>query len=742
MIKETKAVCEFCQNRCRVIVHSENGKVVEIDEDRSYPMVDAMFPPIKACIRLRGAKEWFHHPDRLNFPLKRVGERGEGKWRQIPWELALDEVADRLKEAMGKYGKETVAFVGGTGRTREHFTGRFFNLLGTPNVAGQGNICWTPLVQTNMAMFGWPFVHRVYLVIEKGSKTKCILVVGMNPAHSRTRLWKSMRDAKEMGVKIIVVDPRRTEAADLADIWLQIRPGSDTALLMAMLNVIINENLYDKDFVAKWCYGFDELAKRVEEFTPEKVAGITWLPPDKIRETARILAQNTPASVVNGMGLEHQSNSIAGIQAMLSLMAITGSTDVEGGMYMPGPSRRAIIEPEMELRDLISPEQKAKQLGRDRFSLIGWKGHDLIMPPIKKVWGKYAGMSRSNAAGHDPSIYRAMITGRPYPVKALIGLASNPMITQANTKLVYKALKSLDLFVVSDYWRTPSAELADYVFPAASWLERPYLRAGWGIDNVIVGGEKALPSEVPGEYERRTDYEFWRGLGIRLGQEQYWPWSTLEETYDYQLQPLETTFKQFMAEGGFEFPARSYRKYEKLGFATATGKVELYSTVLDKLGHDPLPYYEESHENPLTKPQLAKEFPLMLITGGRFQFMYHSEHFNIDSVRRRHPHPLLQINPETAGKLDIKNGDWVWIESPRGRVRMKASLFDGIDPRVVHGEHGWWFPELPGEEPWLHGVWESNINVLTDDDPDVCDKASGGWPLKTALCRVYKVKGY
>jgi anaerobic selenocysteine-containing dehydrogenase len=247
---------------------------------------------------------------------------------------------------------------------------------------------------------------------------------------------------------------------------------------------------------------------------------------------------------------------------------------------------------------------------------------------------------------------------------------------------------------------------------------------------------------MPGEYEHWTDYEFCRGLGVRLGQEEYWPWKNLEEVYDYQLKPLGVTFESFMTKGGYDFPPNEYRKHEKIGFGTPTGKVELYSTILEKLGYDPLPSYEESFENPVSTPELAKKYPLMLITGGRFKPMYHSEKRQVDSLRRKHPHPLVQIHPDTAARIGIGDGDWVWIETRRGRVRMECKCFDGLDPRVVHAEHGWWFPELPGEEPWLYGVWESNINVVIDDAPDVCTKRGGGWPLKTALCKIYKVKQY
>jgi anaerobic selenocysteine-containing dehydrogenase len=200
--------------------------------------------------------------------------------------------------------------------------------------------------------------------------------------------------------------------------------------------------------------------------------------------------------------------------------------------------------------------------------------------------------------------------------------------------------------------------------------------------------------------------------------------------------------QQVIEEGGVTGYAVKEKIYEEMGFGTPTGKVELYSTVLERLGYNPLPRYYEPPESPVSNPELAKEYPLILITGGRHLPYFHSEHRQVDSLRKQHPHPITQINPETAGKLGIGDGDWVWIETLRGRVRQKCRLDKGIDPRVVHAQHGWWFPELPGEEPWLHGVWESNINVVTDDEPDHCNPINGGWPLRTGLCRVYKAKSY
>ncbi|MCX6013445.1 MAG: hypothetical protein NTV30_08590 [Chloroflexi bacterium] len=203
------------------------------------------------------------------------------------------------------------------------------------------------------------------------------------------------------------------------------------------------------------------------------------------------------------------------------------------------------------------------------------------------------------------------------------------------------------------------------------------------------------------------------------------------------------TFKKLLDQGGYLTKHTEFKSYERRGFfATNTGKAELASTIIQKLGHDPLPRFEEPPESPFSQPELAKEYPYILITGARFRPMFHSEWRQIDSIRRKRPYPQVQMNPETGKKLEINDGDWVWIETPRGRIRQKCQYFESLDPRVINCEHGWWFPELPGEEPWLHGVWESNANVLTDDDPDHCGKIHGGWPLRTALCKVYKAQEY
>lgn len=726
----------WCHNHCHVDVHVENRKLLKILEAENSPRGDQR-AVVRGCQRIRAASEYLYHPDRLRYPLKRSGKRGEGKWQEVSWDQALDEVAEKLNSIKEQYGAEAISTSSGTGRCHDEYRLRFFNILGSPNNVGQGNICYGPGTVVSLALFGWPDYFTGV-----GRTTKCVLLIGYNPQQSARGLWYSIQNSLKTGAKLIVIDPRCTPAAKKANIWLQIRPGTDSALLLSMIHVIIGEELYDKDFVKDWCYDFEEVKKRAEEYPPEKVESLTWIPAEKIREAARLYATTKPGVVIHNMGLEQQANGIESIHARYILTAISGNIDVKGGEELRTIHPELRTELEIECPEMLSEVQKKKQIGSERFRLMSRAGGELINETAKIR----IGAAHTNFC-HGPSLYRAMITGKPYPVKAMITAASNPLVTQPNTKLVYQALKSLDLYVVHDFWLTPSAEIADYVFPCASWLERPAIYDFQDHLSLIHVVDAAFPSYVEGEFDRRNGYDFWRGLGIRMGQEKFWPWPTKKEALAYRLERFGygTTFEEIVKNtGGNIRPLpKEEKKYERLGFGTATGKVELYSKVLQKLGYDPLPRYFEPPASPQRTPEMAKEYPLFLSTGERHLPFYHSEHRQMDTLRKEHPYPIVQMHPKTASTLGIEDGDWVWIETAMGRVRQKCQYFEGVDPRIVHAQHGWWFPELPGEEPWLHGVWESNINVVLDDDPDHCNPISGGWPLKGgSMCKVYRAKIY
>jgi anaerobic selenocysteine-containing dehydrogenase len=728
MAKEIKkSMCFWCKPRCQLRVEVEDNKLVRIGGS-----------PIKACPRKYCSDlERFYHPGRLNYPLKRVGAKGENKWERVTWEEALDQIAAKLGTLKDQYGPETLAVTRGTSRTHEEFTMRFLNLFGSPNQCGQAQICHGNSAVVATALFGWwPY----WMNTEKLDNTRCVMLIGRNPPHTHQTIWEGILKAKKNGTKLIVVDPRRCESAEEADLWLQIRPGTDAALLLGMINVIIEEELYDKEFVENWCHGFEELAERAKQYPLDKVAEITWVPKDQILAAARMFATETPSCAMEGMGVAHQPNSYSPIAARHIISAIVGNVDVPGGEELMGPSAM-ITEHEMEFSSALSREQRAKVLGK-QFRMYTDPGYELIQSNVERVWGKRCDMFGYTHIATAPSVYKAIAESDPYPVRAMITIASNPMVTIPDTKLVHRALKSLDLYVVIDYFMTPSAQLADYVLPGALWLERPHLWNYHCTTPVIRAGEAALPPSIPGKYDRRTDFDFWRGLGVRLGQEEHWPWETLEETYDYRLAPMGMTFKEMVERGKWEPESYEYKKYEKTGFGTPTGKLELYSTVMETLGYEPLPYYKEPPESPTRTPELSEEYPLILITGGRFHPFFHSEHRQVETLREKYPWATMQVHPDTAKDLGLADGDWAWIETQHGRVMQRVQTFEGIDPKVVHGQHGWWYPEMPGEEPWLHGVWISNINVCTNSDESTCDEALGSWPLRTFQCKVTKVKSY
>lgn len=722
-----QSFCNWCKGECGVLIYLQGDKLLKIEEDPAWPR--KVWPSIKGCIRRLAAVEWFYHPKRLNYPLKRAGARGSGQWKHISWDDALDEISARLADIKSKYGAEAVATTRGTLRTHEEYRTRFMNLFGSPNRIGQARICMGP-----RSVMGNIIAGKFSNFAIKPS-TKCIVLLGVDPLVSRPWVAKTLKDAKARGAQIITIDPRRTPAASMADLWIPLRPGTDAALLLGMINTVIEEGIYDKDFVDQWCYGFKALKERVKEYTPAVVAQITGVAPEIIVEAARIYAYNRPGTFIEGMGVEHAYNATQALHARWILAGLAGNIDVEGGEEQAS-GHDIVTAREIELADALPAGQWSKMLGADRFRLFSEQAEKMVIKNQTRVFGKASGTWACTGQGYAPSVYRAAITGKPYPVKAFITQAGNPMVTHPNTKLVYQVLMASDLYVVMDYFPTPSTAIADYVLPAASWLERPELWTFFDYSPHLFIRPAAVPNIIPGRYEHYRDFDLWRGLGMRLGQQEYWPWQTLEEAFNDRLKPLgfalETAPMVYTKK-------QQYQKYKKSGFATNTGKIEFYSTVLENLGYDPLPKYVEPKETPVGSPELNAEYPYMLITGGRSREYYHSEWRQVDTVRRCHPDPLVEIHPDTAAQHGIKEGDWVYIETLRGRIRQKAKLFADMDPGIVHAEHGWWLPEAPEADPSLYGVWEVNVNVLTTDEPEYCNPEIGVWPLRTALCKIYKV---
>jgi anaerobic selenocysteine-containing dehydrogenase len=680
------------------LLHVRDGRLVKVEGDRESPLNHGRLCPIGTV-----TLDLVYHPDRLKYPKRRIGARGSGKWQRISWDQALDEIAERLLAIREEFGPEAIAMGTGTGRHHIRWVSRFGHALGTPNWCEPGFAqCFHPRVNTCLLTFGdFPVSD-----FTGGVAPECIMFWGHNPTLSgpdgETRF--NVLEALEHNPKIIVVDPRQTELAKRAEVWLQVRPGVDDALALSMLNVIIGEELYDKPFVARWTHGFEALRERVKDYSPEWAEPVTWVAADKIRAAARLFAATKPALLDWGCAIEHTPKCIQTIRAISMLPALTANVDVPGawvfGMHGLGrfPS----------LIENLTPAANAKRLGADRFKLLGGEGADL-------------------PAAHIPTLLQAMREGTPYPVKAFLVFGNNTLSTYANTSLVYESLMKLDFMVCADLFMTPTAELADIVLPAASWPELNQLAGLPTVAaNVVLAQQQAVRIG-----ECKSDEEIFvelaRRMKLPVGTE------AVEDVLDAQLAAgkLGVTFAELKERGFVKVPFR-YRKFEDGGFKTPTGKIELYSTRLEALGYSPLPYYEEPPESPVSAPEVARDYPLVLTTGGRIPFFFNSEHRQIANLRKARRYPLAEIHPATAARHGIANGDWMWVETRRGRMQQKAKLTTGIDPRVIHVEHGWWFPEEPAPD---YGIWKSNVNLLTDNQPPY-DPAMGTYQLRGLLCRI------
>ncbi|MBP1689126.1 MAG: molybdopterin-binding oxidoreductase [Deltaproteobacteria bacterium] len=726
-----RGTCPICGMGCFTETQLRDGIPVKVKPDRASPHP-------ADCPRAGQALDYHDHAERVNFPLKRVGGRGQGKWQRISWDQALEEIAGKLATVRDQDGPEAVAMLGGSFKgPGDAAAWRFANLFGTPNRMHLGKNCGEAEFLSEWAVYGEIGAPGMLPV---AGVTKCAILWGVNPPASWSGHTLTMlQAARRQGTKLVVIDPRRTESAAIADIWVRLRPGTDGAFAYGMLNVIINEGLYDRDFVERWCIGFDELKALVQKYTPAKVAEITWVPAAQIVEVARLYATEKPGQLSFGLGVvELGKATLSAVLGKNFLRAITGNLDVRGGQVFDDHPELTCFREEMHWERLIHHPLRT----RDNVSAHIWpvasvRAMQLYLEAMAKVNPLGPGSAAYMVYPAPTCVWSAIIDRDPYPIKALITQGTNTLVALANAKRIYQAFTSpnLEMHVVMDHWMTPGAQLADYVLPASDGLERPNLGGMWGFSNVY----SAAPRTIEPRYERRDDYQLWRELGNRLGQQGEWP-ETLEGWFDQLLTPAGVSFAELAARDlPWLFPVPQAKRYEQKGFATFSGKVELKSSLLEKLGYNPLPAFEEPCWSPVSTPELAKDYPLVMTTGGSSPFYYRSQHKHLKKLRRQHPYAMLQIHPQTAQGLGIADGSAVYVETPLGRVRQQAQFADDLHPQVVHADGLWWYPEQSGTEPTLAGVWESNINVVIPDDPDHCDYA-GDNHFRGLLCRVYPVE--
>jgi len=677
--KEVPTDCTLCYHSCGCRVTVKDGRAVKIAGLNSHPLNHG-----KLCPKGANALATIYNPDRLRRPLKRI----DGSFREISWDQALDEIAERLLDLKKNFGPQVLGvFSGSIGVENFEMGGlvqRFKTAFGSPNFFSVESVCYRMRIRVRQMTFGR------YPVEEMDSHL--YILWGHNPEQSDFPLKLALKRNRNQGARLVVIDPKRIPLADMADLYLQIRPGTDGALALAMMHVIINEKLYDRDFIEQHTFGFERLVPHVQKYTPEWAEEVTWVPAEDIRRLARLFSGTRGASIYQGTCTQDQTaNGVQNSRAFSILQAITGNVDVPGGWVTSPPPR---------LRD-VSLGVEGNPMGADRY------------PLFVEMWGRKS-----------PYGVVTLVPGSiPEVLRAFFVIGGNPLVSMPDSNAFRNAFRKLDLLIVHDLFMTETAREAHYVLPACSHLEK------WGVAysyNVCHGLPFLMLRKkcIEPLYESWSEWKLFTELGKRLGLEDRFPWRSEEEMIAFELAPSGFSFDDLlnrMPEGVF-YTEKNYEQSEGR-YHSPSGRIEIYSETFERAGFDPLPTFLEPERGPRRASKaFLEKFPLILSTGSRHIGYTHSQHHGADALRKMYPEPLVQISPATANRFGIEDGDRVIVETNRGQVNMKAAVEERVADNVVLVPHGW--------------EGDANANLLTDVE---CREPMMGYPdMKSLQCRIRK----
>jgi cysteine desulfurase NifS len=705
-----KGICGICPAGCWIEAGMDNGRLVDIRPDTGHPLG-------MLCRRGEHAPEIIYSEHRLRYPMRRKGPKGTHEFERISWDDAYDIIVENLNTIKNESGPEAVSIYTGRGsfelslcdifQPRGVAVSSASSILfpfGSPNTMGVGALCYVSFAMIAPHVTMGRMLTDTFVDIENA---ETLVVWGANPATDSPPLDMYRLDAAaERGAEIFVIDPRRTETVTRTGAtWVPIRPGTDGALALSMIEVMIEEELYDETFAEKWCHGFDELARYAQHFTPEVTERITGVPAGTIRDLARRICRSTGACPIMYTGLEYSNSGIQAIRAVHTLFALAGFLDVPGGigLAMKGthfPVNRSCNQPNPDLDRAVA---------RDKFP----------------VYSHYRGES------HASGLVTSVLTGEPYRIRGLIIHGASLLTSWPQTSLWRDSLSKLDFVACIDRQLTADAAYADVVLPATTMFE---------IDSYMVYGPifRLRERVVEPVGEARNDYAIMAGLARRLGYGDLYPQSE-EELIRFVLEGSGFTPEDVRKAGGWvkiPSPMMEYKKWEKgglrddgrPGFDTPTGKFEIWSTTLDDYGYEPLPKYTEPTEGPVNDPHTAKQYPLVFNSGARPQTDFRSQHHGIAGLNRDLPEPTIQINTSDAESRGIGDGDLVEVSTPRGAVPFRARVGDNITPGAIECSMGGGTPV--GPRAWQ----EWNVNELTDLAN--YDEISGFPVYKALLCDV------
>ncbi len=684
--RTVRSICQFCHTNCGILIHQSADGGMRVEGDPDHPVNRG-----RCCKKAAVIPEVIGSKDRLKHPLKKT----PGGLKRISWDEALGFAADRLGEIRSTFGPLSLVRCGGAPvsyQCRDGFM-EFMGAFGSPNMTGAANLCMVPRMTAFKGVTGGIRPEPDY------GNTKLALFWGVDPSVSERfgaysaydGLAKIIPRLKERGARIISIDPFRSGTVRMADDWIRINPGSDVALGLAMMHVIIDEDLYDKAFVADHTEGFRALVEHVKPCHPQWAEVLTGIPEKVIKDLARTYAGTKPALIYEGNGLDMYTNGVDSVRTIAMLTGLTGNMDVPGGnVFMP-------FVPQSTLPTKAVPMDR--RVGRETFPVFG----EVPFPAVKE----------------------ALLRGEEGRPRAMIVHHCNPVLVQANERRTRQALENLDFLMVNEIFPTATSEMADLVLPITSDFESYGYRAYSSVE----GGFLALARPVaPPVGESRGVFEVEYEVAERMGLHGDYPFQDTPGWLEFMIKPGGITLERLMEEQiVYGTPPIQYRKYLEAGFNTPSGRLEFHSRLFEAHGQSPIPSYSHPAGEALDPSELSERGFSLLASSRRPAQFVHTKFKNLQTLSKSYPEPVVWMHPGDAADRGIGEGDLVDVRSPQGSIELRAGVTEDTKPGLVWVDFGW---GNPTDE-------KANINVLVNDA--YWDPVSGGTPNRLFPCEIKKV---
>ncbi len=677
LAEKTPTVCEICFWKCAGwVLKDKNGNIQKIIGNEKDPHSYG-----RLCPRGTGGLGMYYDKDRLKRPMIRVGKPGSQKFKEVSWKEALDYVAKKTKEVGEKYGYESIALLT-HGTTAHHFE-HLFKSMGSENIAEPAIAqCLGSREAGFRATYGSGLGSPEPVDIRNA---KCLVLIGSHIGENmHNGVVQDVSYGLDHGLSIITVDPRFSTIASKSKYWLPIKPATDMALLLAWMHILIYENLYDKEYVDKYTFGFEQLKEHVRPYTPEWAAAKTDLPADMIRKTAYEMAKASPAVAIHpGRHVAWYGDDTQRERAIAILNALLGSWGRRGGFYFP--QKKAL--PHYPVPHYPEPK---------------WSWKDLT---LDKYRGAFTGVTNILIDASLPN------SDYKHKIKAWYVVATNIIQSVPNKEKTIEAIQNLDFLVVVDTMPMEITGYADVILPEATYLERhDYIRSSrHKVPNIAI----RVPAVTP-KYDTKPGWWIAREIGLRLGLKEYYPWKDLKEVLDWQLRQIGSSYEELRKEGVIRFEGEEpiyLQPGEDFEFNTNTGKIELYSTDLAEMGYDPMPVYKEHPQPP--------EGYLRLIYGRvpMHTFGRTTNNPNLNDLRSENK---LWVHPKVAKILDLENDQEVWLENQDGKVTsnpVKVRITERIRHDSVFLAHGFGHTASKLSRTYKKGGadWEMTTKVAIDD---------------------------